>query len=90
VDGNYSGAGMNPARWFGPALTARAWRDAAAYAVMPIIAALAAAGLRRLLLRQPTPHTAKLYHDPRYRSIFRNDGAPSQPPAHVRAQARRG
>ncbi len=89
VDGNYSGAGMNPARWFGPALAARVWRDAAAYAVVPIIAALAAAGLRRQMTAHPTPHTAKLFHDPRYRSIFKNDGAPSQAPAHIHAQARR-
>ncbi len=90
IDGNYSGAGMNPARWFGPALAASAWRDAAAYAFVPIAAALAAAGLRRMLMRhQPPTHTAKLFHDPRYRSIFRNDGAPSQAPAHIRAQARR-
>ncbi len=86
VDGNYSGAGMNPARWFGPALAAGRWQDAAAYAVVPIIAALAAAGLRR---RQEHPHTGKLFHDSRYRSIFRNDTAPSQPPPHVRAEARR-
>ena len=90
VDGNYSGAGMNPARWFGPALAASAWKDAAAYAFVPIAAALAAAGLRRVLMRQPSPHTAKLFHDPRYRSIFKNDGAPTQAPAHIRAQARWG
>ncbi len=87
VDGNYSGAGMNPARWFGPALAAGVWLDAAAYAAVPIIAALLAASLRRLILRQPS-HTAKLFHDPRYRSLFKNDGAPSQAPAHIRAQAR--
>jgi aquaporin Z len=90
VDGNFSGAGMNPARWFGPALAASTWRDAAAYAVVPIIAALLAAGLRRRLMRQPPPHTAKLFHDPRYRSIFKNDGAPSRPPAPIRAEAESG
>ena len=89
ADGNYSGAGMNPARWFGPALAAGVWQDAAAYAFVPIIAALLAAGLRRLLAREPS-HTAKLFHDPRYRSLFKNDGAPSQAPAHIRAQAREG
>lgn len=89
VDGNYSGAGMNPARWFGPALAAGVWRDAAAYALAPVAAALAAAGLRRMLRRQPPPRTAKLFHDPRYRSVFQNDSAPTQAPAHIRAQARR-
>ena len=88
VDGNYSGAGMNPARWFGPALAAGIWQDAAAYAFVPIAAALLAAGLRRRGKQNP-PHTAKLFHDPRYRSIFRDDTAPSQPPAHVRAEAQR-
>ena len=87
VDGNYSGAGMNPARWFGPALAASVWQDAAAYAAVPIFAALAAAGLRRLISRKPS-HTAKLFHDPRFRSLFKDDGAPSLAPAHVRAQAR--
>ena len=90
ADGNYSGAGMNPARWFGPALAAGVWQDAAAYAVMPILGALAAAGVRRWVKPdQPHPHTAKLFHDPRYRSLFKNDAAPSQPPASVCAEARR-
>ena len=88
ADGNYSGAGMNPARWLGPALAAGAWQDASAYAVMPILGALAAAGVRRgARPGQPHPHTAKLFHDPRYRSLFKNDTAPSQPPASVRAEA---
>ena len=89
-DGNYSGAGMNPARWLGPALAASAWRDASAYAVAPVLGALLAAGVRRGAGRgQQPPHTAKLFHDSRYRSIFRRDTAPSQPPASVRAEARR-
>ena len=90
VDGNYSGAGMNPARWLGPALTAGVWRCASAYAFVPILAALAAAGLRRrIALGHPPPHTAKFFHDPRYRSIFKNDGAGSPPPKSVQEQARR-
>ena len=89
-DGNYSGAGMNPARWFGPALAVHSWQAGTAYALAPIFAALAAAGTsRRLPPKNRPPHTAKLFHDPRYRSIFKDDGAPSQPPAKVRAQARR-
>ena len=89
IDGNYSGAGMNPARWFGPALVAHVWLFAGAYAFAPILAAFAASGLRRLIAQgRPAAHTAKLFHDPRYRSIFRNDGALSQPPERVRAEAR--
>ena len=90
IDGNYSGAGMNPARWFGPALTADVWLFAGAYAFAPILAALAASGLRRLIAQdQPPAHTAKLFHDPRYRSIFKNDVAPSQSPESVRSEARK-
>ena len=85
IDGNYSGAGMNPARWFGPALAAHLWLAGTAYAVAPIFAGFAAGALRRVLLPgHATVHTAKLYHDPRYRSIFRNDGAASRPPESVR------
>jgi len=85
VDGNYSGAGMNPARWFGPALVAQAWGFAGTYALVPILAALAAAGLRRSgLLTHAVPHTGKLFHDERYRSIFRGDTATSRPPKRSR------
>ena len=83
-DGSYSGAGMNPARWFGPALAAQVWQTGTAYAIAPMLAALAAAALRRLTLKSIPPRTAKLFHDPRYRSLFRNDGAPSRLPESVR------
>ncbi len=88
-DGNYSGAGMNPARWFGPALAAPFWRAGTAYAAAPVLAALAAAALHRLSRESRPPHTAKLFHDPRYRSIFREDGAPSRPPESVRRAMRK-
>ncbi len=88
-DGNYSGAGMNPARWFGPALAAHVWHTGTAYAFAPILAALAAAALRRVALGSRPPHTAKLFHDARYRSIFREDGVPSRLPESVRAEASR-
>ncbi len=87
-DGNYSGAGMNPARWFGPALAAHLWHDGTVYAAAPILAALAAAGLRRSSPKSRPPHTAKLFHDPRYRSIFREDAAPSRLPESVRRGTR--
>ena len=85
IDGNFSGAGMNPARWFGPALAAHLWLAGTAYAFAPVLAGFAAAALRRVLLPgHTTVHTAKLFHDPRYRSIFRNDRAASRPPESVR------
>lgn len=88
ADGNDSGAGMNPARWFGPALAAHLWTAGTVYAFAPLLAALAAAALYRSFPKSSPPHTAKLFHDPRYRSIFREDGAPSQPPESVRRKAR--
>lgn len=85
VDGGYSGAGMNPARWFGPALTAQVWAFAGAYALVPVVGALAAAGLRRTgLVAGAMPHTGKLFHDPAYRSIFKHDQVWSTPPASAR------
>jgi len=85
ADGHYSGAGMNPARWFGPAFAAQAWGFAVAYTLAPILAALAAAGLRRSgLLTHAMPDTGKIFHDERYRSIFRGDTMTSRPPERSR------
>ena len=88
LDGNYSGAGMNPARWLGPAAAAGVWSFGGIYAFAPLGGTMLAAGLRRSgVLRHPLPHTGKLFHDARYRSLFRDDRMPSRPPAEVR-QAR--
>ncbi len=88
ADGNYSGAGMNPARWFGPALTLADWRLAWAYIAGPLLGAATAALLRRSgLLTHPMPHTGKIVHDERYRSIFTDDVVPSRPPRSVRRRA---
>lgn len=79
VDGNYSGAGMNPARWFGPAVAAPVWAFGWEYALGPLIAALGAVGMVQIVFKsRPTPHTGKLFHDPKYRSIFRGDRLPSR------------
>ncbi len=81
VDGNYSGCGMNPARWLGPAFVAQLWRFAFAYAAGPLVGTAAAVLLHRSgLLADPVPRTGKLYQDRRYRSIFRHDAAPSAIP----------
>jgi len=87
-DGNYSGAGMNPARWFGPALTLADWRLAWAYVVGPLLGVATAALLRRTgLFTHPMPHTGKIVHDGRYRSIFTHEAVPSRPPHSVRRRA---
>lgn len=85
LDGNLSGAGMNPARWFGPAVSVHLWSDSIAYILGPLIGAALAAGLRRALpFTHVSPHTGKLFHDSRYRSLFRHDTVPSTPPARSR------
>jgi hypothetical protein len=81
LDGSLSGAGMNPARWFGPAWSVRFWQDSVVYTLGPILGACLAAALRRgLPFPHPSPHTGKLFHDVRYRSLFRHDRVPSTPP----------
>ncbi len=85
ADGNFSGAGMNPARWFGPAVVAALWPFGWIYAFAPVGGALAAAGLRRSFSAfGSVPHTGKLFHDPRYRSLFLGDRLPSKLPDTVR------
>lgn len=64
----YTGTSLNPARSLGPALWSGHWSAYWAYVVGPLAGALAADGLwlttRRMTL------TAKLFHDPRYRSVL--------------------
>jgi glycerol uptake facilitator-like aquaporin len=77
--GDISGAGMNPARWFGPACIVSDWTLPGVYVLGPVAGAALAATLRRSGLLQPKiPLTGKRYHDPSYRSVFRNDGVPSR------------
>ncbi len=86
IDGNFSGCGMNPARWFGPAVLAGVWRNFPAYTLAPLAGAALAALPKRLgWLGQPLPHTGKLFHDPGYRSLFKHDHVPSSPPKHASA-----
>jgi len=83
-DGHLSGFGANPARWFGPAAVQEYWRFAACYVGGPLIGSAAATPLPKLLARirgaSFIPHTAKLFHDIRYRSIFTHDTTPSTLP----------
>ncbi|HEU5415817.1 MAG TPA: aquaporin [Candidatus Angelobacter sp.] len=69
LDGNFSGASLNPARSFGPALITADWHLFWIYAIGPCSGAIAAA----LVHRFATPLeavTGKLFHDLHYRSIF--------------------
>jgi glycerol uptake facilitator-like aquaporin len=74
VDGNVSGCGMNPARWFGPAASMGEWTLYWVYLFAPLLGSLVAGWLRRCgLFGSANPSTGKLYHDPRYRSVFKHD-----------------
>lgn len=81
VDGNFSGCGINPARWFGPAMASGAWQHWLAYGIGPVVGAGLAALLRLSgWFGSRVPHTGKTFHDPRYRSVFRHDRVPTAPP----------
>jgi aquaporin Z len=71
-----TGTSLNPARSLGPAAVAMNLQNLWVYLVGPPAGALAAALLvmSRTRLR---PVTAKLFHDPGYRSIFMHDPAPA-------------
>jgi aquaporin TIP len=56
--GPYTGAAMNPARWFGPALAAAHWSDAAVWIVGPLAGAVLASVLYwSVFLRAKEPVT---------------------------------
>lgn len=50
VAGPLTGAGLNPARWFGPALVSGEWGGVWPYLVGPILGSLVAAGVYRFVL----------------------------------------
>ncbi len=88
IDGSYSGAGMNPARWFGPAFTLAYWHLFAVYIFGPVAGSTAAALSRRSGRLGPSmPHSGKIVHDRSYRSIFMHETAPSTPPHSVHQKA---
>jgi len=69
LDGNFSGASLNPARSFGPAVVTEDWHQYWIYILGPCSGSVLAA----LIHRFATPLealTGKLFHDVRYRSIF--------------------
>ncbi len=72
-----SGTSLSPARSFGPALFAGIWTQQWLYFVAPPLGALLAVVLYRLLAAgERDVVTGKLFHEPRYRSIFKNVSAP--------------
>lgn len=76
------GVSTNPARSFGPALISWVWQDQWIYYLAPALGAVLAVGCFRLLtmLGIPDVLTAKLFHAPHYRSIFKNCHAPVTAP----------
>jgi aquaporin Z len=102
VDGNFSGASLNPARSFGPAWIEHDWNSFWVYVLGPCTGGLLAGILHRLRPRQA--RTGKLFHDRHYRSIFtgssdklanihvrRHAGTPpnARPPVHRRPSTHR-
>src|SRR5215469_17871596 len=73
-----SGFSLNPARSFGPALVSWFWRDQWLYYLAPPSGALLAVALFRSLSLVGIHDvlTAKMFHAPRYRCIFKNVQAP--------------
>jgi aquaporin Z len=86
IDGNFSGASLNPARSFGPAWIEHQWGSFWVYVIGPGIGGLLAGLLHRLMPRPA--RTGKLFHDRHYRSIFagRSDKMAN---LHVRRQGRK-
>jgi len=68
IDGNFSGASLNPARSFGPAWIEHHWGSFWIYVIGPCIGGLLAGLLHRFMPRHA--RTGKLFHDRNYRSIF--------------------
>jgi aquaporin Z len=68
IDGNFSGASLNPARSFGPAWVEHEWGSFWVYVVGPCVGGLLA-GISHRLMPRPA-RTGKLFHDRHYRSVF--------------------
>jgi aquaporin Z len=83
-DGALSGAGLNPARWFGPAVSMSEWHLGWAYVLGPVTGSVLAALIRlHPNLIPHRPKTCKIYHDSRFRSIFKHEAVASSPPKHI-------
>ncbi len=73
-----SGASLNPARSFGPALVSWFWQAQWLYFLAPSLGAVLAVGVFHLLTMMGVDdiQTGKLFHVPHYRSLFKNVNAP--------------
>lgn len=68
-----SGTSLNSARSFGPALVSWFWQNQWLYLIAPPMGAILAVGVFRLItFGERELLTAKLFHVPNYRSIFKN------------------
>lgn len=68
-----SGTSLNTARSIGPALVTWFWQDQWLYCIAPPLGAMVAVGVFRLLsMGERQILTAKLFHVPNYRCIFKN------------------
>lgn len=75
-----SGTSLNPARSFGPALVSWFWQAQWLYLFAPPLGAILAVGVFRLLtFGEHELLTAKLFHVPNYRCIFKNVKVPHRP-----------
>lgn len=76
-----SGTSLNPARSFAPALFSWLWTAQWLYFVAPPLGGLLAVGLFRLFrVGEQDVLTGKLFHEPAYRSLFKNVRAPHWQP----------
>jgi aquaporin Z len=72
-----SGTSVNPARSFGPALVTWFWQDQWIYYTAPILGSLMAVVVFQWLsMGRRSILTAKIFHVPHYRCIFKNIKAP--------------
>jgi aquaporin Z len=77
-----SGTSLNPARSIAPALITNLWTAQWLYCTAPPLGALLAVGAFRLFtIGERDVLTGKLFHEPSYRSIFKNVQAPAWQPS---------